>query len=136
MTAGVTLVLWGYGAVVYGGDVRVITDQQVAVARWLRRETSPATVVATHDIGAIGYFAERRVVDMAGLITPELTQTPRDRERIMATLREQGAAVAAIFPRWYPWLPQDPRVQEVYRAATDYPLPLGQDEMRVFVIRW
>lgn len=131
-----TLALWVNGAVVYGWDVRYLTDQQVAVARWLQRETPADLVVATHDIGAIGYFAQRRVVDMAGLITPELTRTPRDQERILATLQQQGVTQAAIFPSWYPWLPQDPRMQEVYRAATDYALRLGGDEMRVYTMHW
>ena len=29
-------------------------------------------MIATPDIGAIGYFSDRRVVDLAGLVTPEM----------------------------------------------------------------
>ncbi len=40
--------------------------------RWLRAHTPPATVVATPDIGALGYFGERRIVDLGGLVTPQM----------------------------------------------------------------
>jgi hypothetical protein len=40
--------------------------------RWLERNTPPDAVVATPDIGAIGYYSRRRVVDLAGLITPAM----------------------------------------------------------------
>lgn len=39
---------------------------------WLERNTPPDAVVATPDIGALGYYGRRRVVDLAGLITPRM----------------------------------------------------------------
>ncbi len=39
---------------------------------WFREHTPPGTVIAAPDIGAIGYASQRRVVDLAGLITPEM----------------------------------------------------------------
>jgi hypothetical protein len=35
-------------------------------------ETPPSTVVATPDIGAIGYYSDRRVLDLGGLVTPRI----------------------------------------------------------------
>ncbi len=40
--------------------------------RWFERNTPPDAVIATPDIGAIGYFSRRRVVDLAGLVTPAM----------------------------------------------------------------
>jgi hypothetical protein len=40
--------------------------------RWLADHTPDGTVVATPDIGAIGFFAQRPVVDLAGLVTPSM----------------------------------------------------------------
>jgi hypothetical protein len=40
--------------------------------RWFRDHTPPQTIVATPDIGAIGFYSERRVVDLAGLVTPPI----------------------------------------------------------------
>ena len=38
--------------------------------RWFHDHTPPGTTIATPDIGAIGYFSDRRVLDLAGLVTP------------------------------------------------------------------
>jgi len=38
--------------------------------QWIAANTPPNTLVATNVIGAIGYFSQRRIVDMAGLVDP------------------------------------------------------------------
>ncbi len=42
------------------------------IGRWLHDNTPDTTVVATPDIGAIGFYSERRVLDLGGLVTPEM----------------------------------------------------------------
>ncbi len=42
------------------------------LGRWCRQNTPPGTAIAIADIGAFGYYSERRVIDLAGLVTPEL----------------------------------------------------------------
>jgi hypothetical protein len=44
----------------------------VAWGRWFDRHAAPDAVIATPDIGAIGYYGRRRVVDLAGLVTPAM----------------------------------------------------------------
>ncbi|TMQ73129.1 MAG: hypothetical protein E6K81_05645 [Candidatus Eisenbacteria bacterium] len=44
----------------------------IAWGRWFDRHTPQDAVIATPDIGAIGYFGRRRVIDLAGLVTPEM----------------------------------------------------------------
>ncbi len=44
----------------------------VAWGRWFERHAASDAVIATPDIGAIGYFGRRRVVDLAGLVTPQM----------------------------------------------------------------
>lgn len=39
--------------------------------RWLKEHTPTDAVVAAHDVGAIAYYSERRIVDVAGLIQPD-----------------------------------------------------------------
>lgn len=39
---------------------------------WLRENTDPSATVAVPDIGALGYVSERRIVDLSGLVTPEM----------------------------------------------------------------
>jgi hypothetical protein len=61
--------------------VASINGIQVRAGRWLRDHTAPNAVVATHDIGAIAYFGEREVVDLGGLVAPELIALRRDDPR-------------------------------------------------------
>jgi len=44
----------------------------VEIGRWLRANAAPGAVVATPDIGAIGFYGERRILDVGGLVTPEM----------------------------------------------------------------
>jgi tetratricopeptide (TPR) repeat protein len=46
--------------------------RHVAIANWLKNHTPPDAVIATHDIGALAYYSDRRIVDMVGLINPEV----------------------------------------------------------------
>ncbi|HET9325155.1 MAG TPA: hypothetical protein VFQ05_00120 [Candidatus Eisenbacteria bacterium] len=51
--------------------------------RWFKSHTPEGSVIAAPDIGAIGYFSERPVVDLAGLVTPRMVphlvrQTPEE----------------------------------------------------------
>ena len=51
--------------------------------RWFAAHSAPGAVVAAPDIGALGYYSQRRVVDLAGLVTPQMVPilerlTPED----------------------------------------------------------
>jgi hypothetical protein len=41
---------------------------------WARRETPPGTLFALPDIGAFGYYADRPVLDLFGLVTPGMAR--------------------------------------------------------------
>jgi arabinofuranosyltransferase len=42
------------------------------IAIWLKENTPDQTVVVAPDVGVIGYWSERKICDLAGLITPEM----------------------------------------------------------------
>ena len=42
------------------------------IGRWLRANAAPDALVATPDIGAIGFYGERRLLDLGGLVTPAM----------------------------------------------------------------
>jgi hypothetical protein len=44
----------------------------IPMGRWLAAHAAPDAEVATPDIGAIGYFGDRRVLDLGGLVTPRM----------------------------------------------------------------
>lgn len=70
----ITLTLW-IGAIsfsswrdAYVDGVHHINRTHVATSRWIERELPEKAVVAAFDIGALGYFSGRRIVDIGSLI--------------------------------------------------------------------
>ena len=69
-------------------------DQRLAIYRaaglWLRERTPPDASVGALEVGIIGYYAERRIVDFGGLIQPEVA-----RQLTPATSYDEAAVWAA-----------------------------------------
>ncbi|MEW5869527.1 MAG: hypothetical protein AB1894_09645 [Chloroflexota bacterium] len=95
---------WLQGAWAYARDVGVIESEMVAVARWVNANTQKKALIAAHDIGALGYFGGRDILDLAGLVSPEVIPFIRDESRLKQFLDEQGADYLVAFPGWYPEL--------------------------------
>jgi len=49
-------VLWLNGATTYALQVRLLEEQHAAVGRWVNEHTPADAVVASHDIGLLGYW--------------------------------------------------------------------------------
>jgi len=96
----------GYGAYVYGQDVGIIESEMVASAKWAAQNIPAGTVIAAHDIGALGFFAPHSIIDLAGLISPEVIPFIRDETRLAAFIDQQDAGYLIAFPYWYPDLIQ------------------------------
>jgi hypothetical protein len=90
------------GARAYATDVAVIEGEMVSVARWLDANAGPNDLIAAHDIGAIGYFARRPLIDLAGLVSPEVIPFIRDEDQLWAHIQQRGAVYLVTFPSWYP----------------------------------
>jgi arabinofuranosyltransferase len=56
----------------YASFCRYHAVRHEACGRWLLANTPADAVIATHDIGAIAFYSRRRIVDLAGLIDPEV----------------------------------------------------------------
>jgi hypothetical protein len=72
--------------------VQNITDMQVTMGKMAAEVTAPADTIATCDVGAIGYFSGRYVLDLIGLVTPMQSFSQNMRER---------PAMLAIFDPWF-----------------------------------
>ncbi|MFN8453591.1 MAG: hypothetical protein U0401_02790 [Anaerolineae bacterium] len=123
------------GARAYGRDVRFIQSEMVAVAYWLRDNTVPEALIAAHDIGAIGYFAERPLIDLAGLITPEIIPIIRDEPALFDFINARRAEYLVTFPSWYPQLTRNPRLVPLYSTQTTASQHAGSDNMTVYQIK-
>ncbi|MFO1054547.1 MAG: hypothetical protein U1F36_20180 [Planctomycetota bacterium] len=77
------LVVWlliaaGFGAVRHGEGVRDTYAINVAMAENVARLVPERELVACHDLGALGWFARRPLLDLAGLASSEVAFAPRD----------------------------------------------------------
>ncbi|MBI2421359.1 MAG: hypothetical protein HYV27_00920 [Candidatus Hydrogenedentes bacterium] len=53
----------------YPGDVRA--ESYKYVAAWLRENTKPEDTVGSGEVGYLGYYTSNKIIDMAGLISPD-----------------------------------------------------------------
>jgi hypothetical protein len=123
------------GAQAYGRDVRFIESEMVATAKWLDAHTAPAALIAAHDIGAIGYFTQRPLIDLAGLITPEVIPIIRDEAALFDFIAAQPADYLVTFPSWYPDLTRNPKLTELYNTHASWAPQDGGDNMTVYQIK-
>jgi len=92
---------WFLGMRAYAADTAFIESNLVDTARWVARYIPPEEEVAAHDIGALGYFAPQPVVDLAGLVNPEVIPFLRDPVRLAAYLENREVRYLVLFPDWY-----------------------------------
>lgn len=128
----VLLVFWSLGARAYSRDVAIIESEMVAAARWVAENTEPGTLVAAHDIGALGYFGGRQILDLAGLISPEVIPIMRDEPGLENFLHDHRAGYLVSFPGWYPYLVS--RASLVYLSQGLFSPLAGGENMAVY--RW
>lgn len=121
---------WLLGARAYAADVAVIESEMVAVARWAAKNIPPDSLVAAHDIGALGYFAPGKLLDLAGLISPEVIPFIRDEGELARYLDRKNAAYLITFPDWYPELTAD--LPLAFSSQGRFAPLLGQQNMSVF----
>lgn len=120
------------GGQAYARDVAIINTEMVATARWIAENTSESELIAVHDIGALGYFAPRPLIDLAGLVTPEVVPFIRDEARLKSYLDERQPAYLVVFPDWYETLPE--RKPVVFQTEGNLVRDLGGEPMTVY--RW
>ncbi|MGZ9234017.1 MAG: hypothetical protein ACXW4E_00705, partial [Anaerolineales bacterium] len=60
--------------------------------------------LAVHDIGALGFYVQNPVVDLAGLTTPDVVPFIRDESLLAEYLDANSADYLITFPSFYPQL--------------------------------
>ncbi len=123
---------WFLGLRGYAMDVAVIESEMVDTAQWVAEYTEPGALVGAHDIGALGYFGERQLVDLAGLVSPEVIPFIRDEQRLALFLDELEADYLVTFPGWYPHLTSKGSL--IYNSNSAFSPEMGGENMAVY--RW
>lgn len=100
-----------YFAAGYNENKKVFQDQsrhiyirQVEAAKWLNKNTPEGSIIAAHDVGAIAYYSERKVIDVVGLINPEFVDKLNRRDFVtfvQEQLKKQNVSYVAFLKEWF-----------------------------------
>ena len=132
VVALVTVGFVGLGARSYALDVAYIETEMVETAKWVDANLPPDALIAAHDIGALGYFDHHKLIDLAGLVSPDVIPFLRDETRLAEYLDAQSVDYFVAFPNLYPNLAL--QSQEVYSTHGTVAPMLGGESLSVY--RW
>jgi hypothetical protein len=118
----------------YGWAVQNINAMDVHLGRWVDANLPKTARIAVNDIGAIAYFSRREVVDLMGLVTPQIIPYRRQGEAgVLRYVLETCPDHVIIFPAWFPGLAaRADLLQPVYRVRLERNEVAGSDEMVVY----
>jgi hypothetical protein len=130
----VSIAFWGIGARALVADARIINSEMVATAKWVAANVPADATVAAHDIGALGYFANVKLIDLAGLVSPEVIPVMNDEARMWAFIQESGAEYFINFPGWCPSFMRDAKLKLLFQTGLVCD-PAGPPHMAVYAMR-
>ena len=138
----VTSLVQGVGR--YVQNVSNVQDSDVRIARWLAPRVPPQAVLAVNDIGAIKFFLPNRVIDLAGIVNPEIRRAlnrgvargiPWEQTMAGEIARRQPDYLV-IFPAWFPHLSRDPRFRPLYAVDVQDNITMGGAQVVVYATPW
>ena len=104
-----------------------INQMHVKLGQWLAVNTPTGATLACNDVGAIGYFSQRRIFDLSGLVTEEFVGYRQDREGFMSFFRRWRPDFLAIFPAAYPGLRNAPFLAAVASVEVEDNIAILRD---------
>ena len=134
---------YSYQATFYGTAADNINDMQVEIGLWLNENTPPDAVFATHDAGALRYFSNRTMIDLAGLVSPDIIHgNMTDLDKIQY-LHDRGCNYIVFFPdlfvsyyRFFSGSSIEIQFTVHLEPYDGFPIICGRDTMSVYRIYW
>ena len=120
------------GAARYSQSVVNVQDSDIRVARWLSSRVPEEAVLGVADIGAITFILPNRVVDLAGIASPEFRKMD-----VQSFLDRHRPDYLVIFPNWFKRLALKADLFPVIREfPIDNNITMGGDAMAVYATPW
>jgi len=125
------------GVGVYARDVKIIDEEMVASAHWIKDNIPLDQMLAIHDIGAVGYFAPRPMLDLAGLVSPEIIPFILDRDQLWQWLQLKNARYLMAFPDQIPGDDvHDSHLCPVFTTGGRASIDAGGPNMTIYELTW
>jgi hypothetical protein len=119
----------------YAAQVDNINRMHVAMGRWIADHTPADAAVAVNDIGAIGFFSDRRIIDLEGLVTPAVLPY-REGRRYVQFVEQERPDLVVIFPEWYPEIVDRADLFPEIHRITVPRVTAAHDTMVVYATPW
>jgi len=128
-----------FQATFFGKAVGNINDMQVHIGYWLDENTPPDAVFATHDAGALRFFSGRSMIDLAGLVSPDIIHGNMTYREQVQYLYDNGCNYFVFFDDIFYWWAQFfpyGAYSNIYTVTLPDNVICGRDTMSVFEIHW
>jgi hypothetical protein len=121
----------------YAWSVQNINAMQVHLGQWVSEHVPRGASLALNDVGAIAYVSRRQVIDLMGLVTPDILPYRREGEGGVARyIDERCPDFVIVFPAWFPTLTSRPDVLvPIYRVELPHNEVAGAAEMVVYAVK-
>ncbi len=131
----------------FAHNVRDIQAMQVAMAGRLDERLPAGSWVAANDVGALSYLTELRVLDLVGIVSPEVQAAlfplrgregaVRERALFDVIVAKQPLAIV-VFPRWYPAILRslDPLLEPLEEIHVPGNITSAHDRLIASRIHW
>ncbi len=126
---------------IHANQTKNIEEMQVHLSMWIRDNVPDDAVIATYDVGAIGFFARGVVLDQYGLVTPPLLHNFTTLIEQVGFLRDMNCTYIMYYVEWFIYLGATIHAvggayTELYRAHLDDNVVCGTNNMAVYQITW
>jgi len=122
---------------IYQRDVAIINEEMVASAYWIRDNLPKDELLAIHDIGAVGYFASRPMLDIAGLVSPDVAPIVADADALWVLMQARDAHYLMAFPDQIPDdSVNDERLCQIFITEGKTSRLAGGSNMAIYRLAW
>ncbi|MDF1537697.1 MAG: hypothetical protein P1Q69_02200 [Candidatus Thorarchaeota archaeon] len=122
----------------FGNATKNINEMQVDIGYWVAENTPEDSVLALGDVGATRFISNRTIIDLCGLVTPDIAHGNFTPGELVNYLETRDADYLIIFGKWHGFynVLMGQHMTELYRVELDDNRICGDDTMVVYEITW
>jgi hypothetical protein len=137
------LVALASGSERYATNVRNVNESDLAMALWMREHLPPDATVAAQDVGAVGFFTANPLLDLTGIVTPEIlpwlegaADEPGGRAGLVRYVGERRPEFLVLFADSYPGLLETLGAEVVHRLRVERNVTMAGSDLVLARSTW
>ena len=132
----------GAGPARHVQTVANVEDSDVRAAFWLRERLPADALLAVQDVGALKFYLPNHVIDLAGLVSPEIIPILRQddgvywEQHLLQFLAEKRPDYLVVFSASYPMLTSSSQFRRVASFDIENNVTMAGDELVILETPW